>query len=145
MLNEYTKSGRGILLAFALSISGCAMNPDLAMKIEPRQGEPRILLGEFIGSLALIHGDPKTARVQASDGQFSCEGASNSGTFKTDFRKNNVTHLFRIKCSNGSHGEVMMKISMRGDGSASGIAVGKLNDGSKVKIVVGDMTGTLSW
>lgn len=103
------------------------------------------MMGEFEGSLALIHGNPKNAKIHATDGKLSCTGISNSGEFKTDMRKNIVTHLFKITCNNDTEGQMILKITMRGDGNAYGAGVGTMSDGSKLKIVVGDMSGTLSW
>lgn len=137
---------RILILAFAGAVlSGCAVNPDVAMKVEWSPSDFRLLMGEFNGSLALIHGSPKNASIHATDGEFSCEGKSNSGKFKTDMRKNVVTHLFKISCDNGATGQMILKITMRGDGNAYGAGAGMLSDGSKVKIVVGDMSGTLAW
>ena len=121
------------------------MNPDVAMKLEKSPSDFRILMGEFDGSLALIGGSPKNATIHATDGEFSCEGKSNTGKFKTDMRKNVVTHLFNLTCDNGSTGQVILKITMWGNGSAQGAGVGSMSDGSKLKIVVGDMSGTLGW
>ena len=132
-------------LIFTVFLTACAMNPDVAMKLENSSSDFRILMGEFDGSLALIHGSPKKASIHATDGEFSCEGKSNTGKFKTDMRKNVVTHLFHLTCDNGSTGQVILKITMWGNGSTQGAGVGNMSDGSKLKIVVGDMSGTLRW
>jgi hypothetical protein len=34
---------------------------------------------------------------------------------------------------------------MKGDLNAHGIGVGKMSDGSKVKVLVGDMAATIGW
>jgi len=134
-----------IIIAIALLFSGCAVNPDVAMKLEKSPDDFKLLMGEFDGSLALIHGSTKNATIHATDGEFSCEGKSNSGKFKTDMRKNIVTHLFKITCDNGAQGQMILKITMRGNGNAYGAGTGTMSDGSKLKIVVGDMSGTLAW
>ena len=125
--------------------AGCATNPDLAMKLEKSPQEFRVMMGEFDGSLALIHGSPTNATIHATDGEVSCTGKSNSGKFKTDMRKNIVTHLFHMDCSTGATGQLILKITMRGNGNAYGAGVGNMSDGSKLKVVVGDMSGTLGW
>ena len=134
-----------LIFGLAFFVNACAMNPDVAMKLEKSPKDYRIMMGEFDGSLALIHGSPKNATISATDGEFSCTGKSNTGKFKTDFRKNVITHLFNITCDNGTKGQIILKITMRGDGKAYGAGVGKMSDGSKLKIVVGDMSGTLNW
>lgn len=132
-------------MAAIMFLYGCATNPDVAMKIEQTPEDFRILMGEFDGSLALIHGSPKHARIHVTDGSFSCDGVSNSGKFRTDMRTNHVTHLFHFTCDDGSTGQLLLKITMRGDGEAYGAGVGNLNNGAQIKVVVGDMTGMLSW
>ncbi len=125
--------------------SACAVNPDVAMKLEKSPQDYKLLMGEFNGSLALVHGSPKNATIQATDGTLQCSGTSTTGDFKTDMRKNIVTHLFNMKCTNGTSGQLILKITLRGDGNASGAGVGNMSDGSKLKVVVGDMSGQLSW
>lgn len=134
-----------IIFALAALLSACAMNPDVAMKLETSPTDFKLLMGEFDGSLALIHGSPKNATIYASDGEFGCEGKSNTGKFKTDMRKNVVTHLFNLTCDNGATGQMILKITMRGNGSDYGAGVGNMSDGSKLKVVVGEMSGTLGW
>lgn len=134
-----------LLLCITLLSSGCAVNPDVVMKLERSPQDFRIMMGEFDGSLALIHGSPQNATIHATDGEVSCTGKSNSGQFKTDLRKNIVTHLFHIECSTGATGQLILKITMRGDGNSYGAGTGNMSDGSKLKIVVGDISGTLSW
>jgi hypothetical protein len=126
-------------------IAGCAVNPDVAMKLEKSPQTFRVLMGEFEGALALIHGSIKNAKITATDGEVSCTGESNNGEFKTDMRKNVVTHVFDMKCSTGETGKLILKITLSGGGNASGAGVGNMSDGSKLKVVVGDMAGTLSW
>ena len=133
------------LVVVALAISACATNPDVTVKVEASPQDYKILMGEFDGSLALIHGSPKNARIEVTDGSFSCVGISTTGTFRTDMRKNYVTHLFNFTCDDGSAGQVLLKVTMKGNGEANGVGVGSLSNGSKIKVVVGEMTGTLAW
>ena len=45
-------------------LSACGMvNPDVALKIEKSATDYELLIGEFDGSLALIHGDPTNAKI----------------------------------------------------------------------------------
>jgi hypothetical protein len=115
------------------------------MKLEKSPQTFRVMLGEFEGSLALIHGSTKNAKITATDGEVSCSGESNSGDFRTDMRKNVVTHLFDMKCSTGETGKLILRITLRSSGNASGAGVGNMSDGSKLKVIVGDLSGTLGW
>jgi len=138
-----------LLFSLIVVVAGCATNHatnhDVAIKIEKSPNDFKILKGEFDGSLALIHGNPKNATIHVTDGSYSCEGTSNTGTFSTDFIKNKVTHLFNFVCDGGATGQVILKITMYGNGNTHGAGIGTLSDGSKIKVFVGDMAGTLGW
>ncbi len=128
--------------------SACATAPDVAMKIENSRDKFDILLGSFDGSLALVHGNPKNATISATNGELTCDGVSTTGQFSTDMSKNKVKHNFSLKCSDGRTGRAVLTITARPDGyglAARGAGIGSLNDGSRVKIVVGEASGTLGW
>ena len=130
-------------MAFVLSAG--ATKPDVTIKVEKSPNDFRILMGEFEGALALVHGNPANAKIHATDGSYNCDGISTNGKFETDFKKNKVSHLFSFVCDNGAKGQVIIKITMRGDGNAYGVGTGVLSDGTKMKVVVGDMAGSLDW
>ena len=105
-------------------------------------------MGTFDGSLALIHGNPKNAEITATNGDITCNGVSNSGEFSTDMMKNKVKHQFKLSCDDGRSVNLVASITLRASGYGtyiSGAGVGKLNDGSKVKVIFGDASGTLGW
>ena len=135
------------LITFGL-LAACSAGYDIAMKVEKSQNDFEILMGTFDGSMALIHGDPKNGTITATNGELTCNGVSNTGTFSTDMSKNKVKHLFKMTCSDGRTGNLMASITARPTGSGLeifGAASGKLNDGSKIKVVFGDASGTLGW
>lgn len=115
------------------------------MKIEKSPSEFKILMGEFNGSLALLNGSPKNAEINATDGVFSCLGKSTTGEFSTDFTKNKVRHLFNFTCDDGTTGQVVLVVTLWSNGRTQGVGTGVLSNGSKIKVVVGDMSGTLDW
>ena len=114
------------------------------MKVETPSMQPKVLLGQFVGSIALVQGNPKNAEVHASDGALTCTGQSNTGQFSTDMRMNRITHTFLVTCSNGTTGQMILNITASAS-SINGIGVGTLSDGSKIKVIVGDLSGTLTW
>ena len=129
-------------------LAGCSAGYDIGMKVEKSQNDFEILLGTFDGSMALIHGDPKNATITATNGDLTCNGASSTGTFSTDMSKNKVKHLFSVTCSDGRTGNLTASITARPNGygvNIVGAGIGKLSDGSKMKIVFGDASGTLGW
>ena len=124
--------------------AGCSTTPSLAMKVETPSMQPKVLLGQFVGSIALLQGNPKNAEVHASDGSLICTGQSNTGQFSTDMRMNRITHTFLVTCSNGTTGQMILNITASAS-NINGIGVGTLSDGSKIKVIVGDLSGTLTW
>ena len=135
-----------IILSFVMlgSLAGCTTSPSLAMRIEDPLAQPKVLIGQFIGSVALLQGSPKTAEITATDGALSCAGKSNTGQFSTDMRMNRITHLFNLTCTNGVSGQLVLNINASSS-TINGIGAGTLSDGSKIKVVVGDLAGTLNW
>ena len=129
-------------------LAGCSAGYDIGMKIEKSQNDFEILMGTFDGSMALIHGNPKKATITATNGDLTCNGASSTGIFTTDMSKNKVKHLFNVTCSDGRTGNLTASITARPNGyglNIVGAGIGKLSDGSKMKIVFGDASGTLGW
>lgn len=139
-----TQATSSLFLVTSVLLAGCTTSPSLAMKIEAPSSQSRVLLGQFQGSVALIQGSPKNAEISASDGSLTCTGQSNNGQFSTDMRVNRITHTFSLTCSNGTSGQVILNINASA-GNVNGIGVGTLTDGSKIKVIVGDLTGTLNW
>lgn len=153
-MNMFPKEGKAMLnlkltaLSSLIFLAGCASNPDMAMKIESSTSKETYLIGTFDGSLALLHGDPKTANISASNGSLTCDGSSSAGQFTTDLTQNKVRHVFDITCSDGRKGSVVMTVNAyaRGYGlAATGMGTGKLSDGSTIKIAVGDASASIGW
>ena len=136
-----------IVLPVAIfTLAACGMvNPDVAMKIEKSTTDYKLLIGEFDGSLALIHGDPTNAKILVSDGNLNCEGISTTGKFSTDMVTNKVAHLFNFTCDDGRTGQVPLKVSVKSDRKAHGVGVGTMSDGSKIKVLVGNLSASISW
>jgi hypothetical protein len=63
--------------------------------------------------------------------------------------KNKVKHNFSISCDDGRVGDLMLSATARPSGlfglNISGAGIGELSDGSKIKVVLGDASGTLGW
>ncbi len=137
-----------LCLLAILGLSACASNPDLAIKIEKSPDDFVVLFGEFSGSVALIHGSPKDATLEATNGEKSCTGNSSTGKFSTDFAKNKVKHLFLINCSDGDTGTAILNLTAKPEGmgtKVTGIGTGNMKSGAKIKIIVGEMAGSISW
>jgi hypothetical protein len=130
-------------------LTGCSAGYDIGMKLEKSPDDFEILMGSFDGSMSIMHGNPKNATITATNGDITCDGASDTGKYSTDMGKNKVKHMFRITCDDGRTGNLMASITGRPSGLAGlnifGSGIGKLSDGTKIKIVFGDASGTLGW
>ena len=137
------------LFVLVSCLHGCSAAYDAAMKIEKSKDNFQVLMGTFDGSLALVHGSVKEATISMTDGSLTCNGISSSGTFSTDMAKNKVRHQFNISCDDGRQGQLILSVTGRPSGLAGldavGAGVGSLDDGSKIKVVIGDAAGTLGW
>lgn len=137
---------RLILACLIGSATACATNYDAGVKIEKTPSEYKVLIGEFDGSIALLHGSPKQAEIRVSDGTFSCKGISTTGEFSTNLiNKNKIKHLFYFSCDDGSTGQVPVLVNAYAGGTVSGIGIGVMSNGSKIKVIIGDMTGKIAW
>ena len=128
-------------------LSGCCNGYDAAMNIK-KDGEVQTLIGSFEGSLAVLQGSTKTATIDVTNGEVNCTGYSDKGKFSTNMTKNKVRHTFIINCDDGRTGAAQVTVNARSEGfglSANGVGIGSLSDGSKVRLVIGEMSGSLAW
>ena len=130
-------------------VAGCGGGYDAAINI--KQGD-RIdtLMGTFDGALSVVHGDTKVASLEVTDGETTCTGTSTNGKYSTNGVRNKIRHNFKINCNDGRTGVVSVTINARPDGGlgglrANGVGVGNLSDGSKLRVVIGEMIGNLAW
>ena len=112
-------------------LAGCA-SPDLGMKLQ-KNGQETILMGSVIDAM-----NAKKASFSATNGDLMCDGTSKSGQTKTLMTKYKVTMLFDVTCSDGTSGSLAFQGTHDGMDSYIGAGTGTLNDGTKVKVVVGD-------
>lgn len=135
-------------LLIALALSGCAATinglagPPAAMKIENERGGVT-LLGEYSYPSVKVSADGSSlasARLSVSDGTLSCEGSASY------LEKEVTTATLPIACSDGRTGKVILTFNRdmrRVDQTAVG--VGTLSDGSKLKVMLGRITGSINW
>ena len=87
-----------------------------------------------------------TLKFNATDGEITCSGSSSNGLVKG----NTASHNFPITCSDGRNGTLRLEMTLKQGQSiflldSTGIGVGTLSDGSKVKVLVGELNGTIGW
>ena len=143
---KFLHTKAAIFFITSILVAGCT-TPGLVMKIEAPSAQPKLLLGQFTGSVALLQGNPKNAEIHATDGSLTCSGQSDNGQFSTDMITNRIAHIFSITCSNGTTGQLFLNMSatFKWVASVNGVGIGTLSDGSKIKVIVGDMSGQLLW
>ena len=126
------------LLSIGL-LSGCA-TPDVGMKIEKSPTNFDILLGSMENASS-----PKRSSIVASNGELTCEGKATTGKTTVELSRNGIQATYAVTCSDGRTGNIIFKGSDYGVAGFKGAGIGKLNDGSKIRVVVGDAAGTISW
>ena len=126
-------------------LAGCSA-PSAGLKIvsSKNSGKDDAIL---LGTLELPNaGFGKWAgNLQVTDGEISCEGSGEGSKVDTGWAVVRSRHSIDLVCSDGRTGSVQVSLSGSSSESMSGVGVGKLNDGSKLRLVVGDAVGSLSW
>ena len=131
--------------ALSLGLLGCS-DPSAQMKIESPKGssdEAVILLG----TLALPNSGIQqwAGELDVSDGEIRCVGTDEGSKVDMGWAVGRLRHDINVQCDDGRTGVVKVSLSGTTRENMSGVGVGKLSDGSKVRLVVGDAVGALSW
>ena len=118
----------------ALGVLGaCSPSFDLGMKIDRISAPSSTLIGS-------ITRHPKAGLsftgilFEASDGSISCEGETLDGKWSLSGLRDKYRYKFPISCSDGSRGELDIRLSLP---PGNGMGVGRMADGSKLKMIVG--------
>ena len=133
---------RNIIVLGIASISlltACA-TPDVGMKIEKSRNDFEVLMGSMENASS-----PKTSSIRASNGDLTCEAMATTGKVTIELSRNGISATYAVKCSDGREGDLVFQGSDYGVYGFKGAGVGKLDDGSKIKIVVGDAAGAIGW
>ena len=56
--------------------------------------------------------------------------------------KDKYLYKFPISCTDGSKGNLELGLTIP---PPSGIGIGRMSDGSKIKVIIGDLAGTIGW
>ena len=119
-------------------LAGCAETPTITMKFK-NQNET-IMIGQMNlnDNWSTFHFD-----YEVTDGELTCSGKTTPA--KPTLFNVNFNTVMSVDCDNGSNGKVSANLRLSGDGLWDGVGVGRLNDGTKIRIVVGQMSGDLTW
>ena len=129
------------IVGFGL-LAGCTENPAITMQMKDKN--ETILLGQLtmedVNYINTVYFD-----LDVTDGNISCSGKSPVTNLSlTSGGKNKVQTLIPFSCNDGRSGKVSTNLTFAG-ATWRGIGVGTLTDGTKIRVVVGDMTGDLTW
>jgi len=136
---------RKALVAGILGLSllgGCTEDPAITMQMKDKA--ETILIGQLtmkdVNYINTVYFE-----LDVSDGEINCTGKSPTISLSlTSGMKNKGQTLIPFECSDGRSGNVSTNLTFAG-GSWRGLGIGKLTDGTKVRVVVGDMIGNLDW
>mgnify|MGYP005989384895 CR=1 FL=1 len=106
------------------------------MKLEGPKKEPTTLIGSF----AL-----KERTISVTDGDITCSGKADDMGF--EWVAPPVLTYKKLSCSDGRTGSMSLNMNWAGTvfGPSNGIGIGKLSDGTKVKVIIGNLAASLSW
>ena len=129
------------IVVFGL-LGGCTEDPAITMQMKDKAGT--ILLGQLtmkdVNYINTVYFE-----LDVSDGEINCTGKSPTIRLSlTSGMKNKGQMLIPFDCDDGRRGKVSTNLTFSG-GSWRGLGIGKLSDGTKVRVVVGDMIGNLDW
>ena len=131
------------IVVFGL-LGGCTEDPAITMQMKDKAGT--ILLGQLtmkdVNYINTVYFE-----LDVSDGEITCTGKSPTISLSlTSGMRNKGQMLIPFDCDDGRRGKVSTNLTFsQVSGSWRGIGIGKLSDGTKVRVVVGDMIGNLDW
>jgi len=133
---------RFFLFAAAGLLSACGPSFDVGMKIDRVSAPSSTLIGSITEHPDNTGFGLKGIVFEASDGIISCRGETLNGEWHLSGLRDKYRYRFPISCSDGSKGDMDLRLSL---GPVNGIGVGQMTDGSKLKVLVGDLSGTIGW
>lgn len=134
------------LLALIVAIgtlSACTEDPGITMQFKDRA--ETLMVGQLnmreVNYINKVYFD-----YEVTDGETTCSGKTPTVKLQlTSALNNKVNTTMSVDCNDGRNGNLAANMTFRASGTWSGVGVGKLNDGTKVRVVVGDMMGNLDW
>ena len=124
------------LFAILLLLVACS-EPDVVLKIGNSQSPNRTLIGTLNTQVTLY----RSASFSVTDTELTCFGASSDADYDTGWENEKVTFNILLNCDDGRSGKIIAKLSSEiGRENLKGMGVGKLNDGQKVVLAIGDLT-----
>ena len=123
----------------ALALTACSAPPATMQIKRTPDSEPVTLIGTYSG------GVETQARLEVSNGELVCVGSDPNAKTTMGWSVNRTAAIIAITCNDGRTGSVTLQTTTNGVDFSQGIGIGKLSDGSSIKVVVGEIGGILEW
>jgi hypothetical protein len=132
-----------LLGCLAVVLAGCdAPKPMMTVKFKDKS--QTILIGELIEHKENFMKNTVSFDYTVSDGNLTCVGKSPITTLNVTGNLVISTQTpMEMTCDDGRTGNLSAKLTL--NVGYTGLAVGTLSDGTKVRVVFGDMQGSLDW
>lgn len=138
-----------ILSIISFTLLGCTATYNASMKIEDQKDNFMILFGS-IEPMERNTMAWKKILIKVSDGEITCEGYSETEDwgFSGSMFRSKYRHNVPITCNNGTSGSLVLTVNWDGrnrQNQVSGQGIGRMNDGKKLKVILGDTSASLNW
>ena len=123
---------------------GCS-DPSATMQIvnQSRPDKTTTLVGVMETGMVRL-GKPGF-QFDLSNGELNCVTDQLVANWQRGWMRNRLRQTVDFQCNDGRSGKIQMVLSGTSKEDWSGTGQGKLNDGSKVRLLVGDMSGAINW
>ena len=131
------------LLGFGV-LAGCS-DPSATMQIVNKSGpeETTTLVG--VMEIGMVGPGKPGFKFDLSNGELTCISDRQPANWQRGWSRNRVRQIVDFQCDDGRSGKIQMALSGTSNEDWSGVGQGKLDDGSKVRLLVGDMSGAINW
>ena len=131
------------LVGFGM-LAGCS-DPSATMQIINKSGPDKTTT--LAGAMQMGVAGPGTPSFQfdLSNGELTCVTDELAANWQRGWNRNRLRQIVDFQCDDGRSGKVQIALSGTSHEDWSGVGQGKLDDGSKVRLLVGDMSGAINW
>ena len=125
-------------------LAGCS-DPSATMQIVDKSGleETTTLVG--VMETGMVGPGKPGFKFDLSNGELTCITDRHSANWQRGWNRNRIRQIVDFQCDDGRSGKIQIALSGTSNEDWSGVGQGKLNDGSKVRLLVGDMSGAINW
>lgn len=104
--------------------------------------ETRTLVGVMETKMSM---GKQLIKFDLSDGELTCLSEQIDSNWQRGWMRNRLRTSLNFKCDDGRTGKAQLALSGTNSENWSGTGTGKFNDGSKIRVLVGDMLGSIDW